>query len=173
MANRSRGYQSVTLAASSQFDLRPMPEAYERAQRLIVVDLSLRIIELNRDSYLPGVGLPDAALLLMILIKIFEAQMRGRPTTASALARALEMPRPTLYRRLRQLIAHGLVEKDGASYKPRLDALSKPEALRDFRRRVTVIQQAAQKLSELDKFNSAQIDPKIVSHQHLHRRGND
>ena len=51
---------------------------YLRAQRLIVVDLSLRIIELNRDSYLPGMNLPDAALLLMLAIKIFEAQMKGR-----------------------------------------------------------------------------------------------
>src|SRR5215469_11876179 len=100
-----------------------MPKPDLHAQRLIVVGLSLRIVELNRDSYLPGVCLPDAALLLMILIKIFDAQMRGRLTTASALARALEMPRPTLYRRLRQLITHGLVEKDGARYTARLDAL--------------------------------------------------
>ena len=128
-------------------------ENHLRAQRLIVVDLSLRIIELNRDSYLPGMNLPDAALLLMLAIKIFEAQMKGRPTTASALARALEIPRPTLYRRLRQLIAHDLVEKQGQSFVMRLAALSKPEAVQNFKRRVSIIQQAAQKLSELDKYH--------------------
>ena len=129
---------------------------YLRAQRLIVVDLSLRIIELNRDSYLPGMNLPDAAPLLMLAIKIFEAQMKGRPTTASALARALEMPRPTLYRRLRQLIEHDLVVKQGQNFVMRMDALSKPEAVEDFKRRVGIIQQAAQKLSELDKYHFPQ-----------------
>jgi DNA-binding transcriptional ArsR family regulator len=134
----------------------PQSKDYLRAQRIIVVDLSLRIIELNRDSYLPGMSLPDAALLLMLAIKVFEAQMKGRPTTASALARALEMPRPTLYRRLRQLIAHGLIEKQGQNFVMRLDALSKPGAVQQFRRRVKIIQQAAQKLSELDKYHAPQ-----------------
>jgi hypothetical protein len=134
----------------------PQDEDYLRAQRLIVVDLSLRFIELNRDSYLPGVNLPDAALLLMLAIKVFEAQMKGRPTTASALARALEMPRPTLYRRLHQLIEHGLVEKQGQNFVMRIDALSKPKAVQEFKRRVSIIQQAAQKLSELDKYRFPQ-----------------
>src|SRR5215475_10915714 len=129
---------------------------YLGAQRVVVVDLSLRIVELNRDSYLSGVNLPDAALLLMLAIKIFEAQMKGRPTTASVLARALEMPRPTLYRRLRQLIAHDLVEKQGQNYVMRMDALSKPKAVQEFKRRVGIIQQAAQKLSELDKYHFPQ-----------------
>jgi DNA-binding transcriptional ArsR family regulator len=134
----------------------PHSEDCLRAQRLIVVDLSLRFIELNRDSYLPGVNLPDAALLLMLAIKVFEAQMKGRPTTASALARALEMPRPTLYRRLRQLIEHGLIEKQGQNFLMRIDALSKPKAVQEFKRRVSIIQQAAQKLSELDKYRFPQ-----------------
>jgi hypothetical protein len=129
---------------------------YLREQRITVVDLSLRIIELNRDSYLPGMNLPDAALLLMLAIKIFETQMKGRPTTASVLARALEMPRPTLYRRLRQLIAHDLVEKQGQNFILRMDALSKPDAVQNFKRRVGIIQQAAQKLSELDKYHFPQ-----------------
>jgi len=66
------------------------------------------------------------------------------------------MPRPTLYRRLSQLIAHDLVEKQGQNFVMRIDALSKPKAVQEFKRRVSIIQQAAQKLSELDKYHLPQ-----------------
>jgi DNA-binding transcriptional ArsR family regulator len=120
------------------------------AQRVIVVNLSLRIIEMIRDSYLPGIGLPDSALLLMIAMRIFQRQKKGSRTTISALSRALEMSRPTLYRRLAQLIKRGLIVKRGQSYVICLDALNRPEAVRDFKRRVAVILEGAQKLSKLD-----------------------
>ena len=121
------------------------------AQRVIVVDLSLRILEMIRDSYLPGMAIPDSALLLMIAMKIFQRQKKGSRTTISALSRALDMSRPTLYRRLAQLIKHGLIVKQGQSYVISLDALNGPDAVRDFKRRVAVILQGAQKLSKLEQ----------------------
>ena len=120
------------------------------AQRVIVVNLSLRIIEMIRDSYLPGISLPDSALLLMIAMRIFQKQRKGSRTTISALSRALEMSRPTLYRRLAQLIKRGLIVKQGQSYVICLDTLNSPQAVRDFKRRVAVILEGAQKLSKLD-----------------------
>ena len=113
------------------------------AQRVIVVNLSLRIIEMIRDSYLPGISLPDSALLLMIAMRIFQKQRKGSRTTISALSRALEMSRPTLYRRLAQLIKRGLIVKQGQSYVICLDTLNSPEAVRDFKRRVAVILEGA------------------------------
>ncbi len=50
-------------------------------------------------------------------LRLIETLHEAQPLTVSDLARRLQLPRPTVYRLLRTLGAHGLLVQDGTSYR--------------------------------------------------------
>lgn len=76
----------------------------------------IRLMESLRDDYLPGMRTWDAFALLLIIRKIYEMHTAGRRATASALSRAVGMPRTTVLRKMSQLKKIGAVEKYGSHF---------------------------------------------------------
>jgi DNA-binding transcriptional ArsR family regulator len=74
-----------------------------------MADTVIRLMEGFRDDSLPGVRTWDAFVLLLIIRKIYEIHTAGREVTASALSRAVGMPRTTVLRKLAQLKEIGKV----------------------------------------------------------------
>ena len=128
----------------------PIAGAIFGPQRVMLVEMFFRSLELTREAYLPDVKFAEAFELIMIGGKVYDMQAKGRAATCSNLARAIEMPRATLHRKLLQLEKAGVVEKCGGRYVMSVECMNGPVPVRNFKRRVANIMQAAKKLSEMD-----------------------
>src|SRR5262249_42146512 len=128
----------------------PMAGTILGPQRVMLVEMFFRALELTREAYLPDVKFAEAFELIMIGGRVFEMRARGRGATCSNLARAIEMPRATLHRKLLQLEKAGVVEKCGGRYVMSVECMNGPVPVRNFKRRMANIMQTAQKLSEMD-----------------------
>jgi len=78
--------------------------------------LFLHLLRNMRNDYAPRLALPEFADLCPIVCQVLIGHVEGRAMTAADLARFLEMPRSTVMRRLRLLIALGILERHGAQY---------------------------------------------------------
>jgi MarR family len=79
-------------------------------ERHAPADLVIRLVQSYRDDYLPDQTRCAAFQLIFLLDTILRLDESGRPVTGSTLARATEIPRPTVQRRLAHLIKKGLLE---------------------------------------------------------------
>jgi len=86
----------------------------EGEARRIVAGLLTEIARTARDDF-PGLALPAAVVMAIIVGEIIAAEIAGRRISEARLARAVEMPRKTLARRVGYLVRVGLVtrERDG------------------------------------------------------------
>jgi len=139
----------------------PMPKSIARAMRLgmerhAMAETCIRLIEAIRDDYMPGVRTWDALALLIILRKMFDLHTTGRTASASALSRAVGMPRTTMLRKLAQLKKIGAVEQHGLRYAMSPTYLNSPTMLWGFGRRAALVRRTAKKLSNLDISVSSQ-----------------
>jgi DNA-binding transcriptional ArsR family regulator len=128
----------------------PMSGTVFGPQRVMLVEMFFRSLELTREAYLPNVKLAEAFELIVIGGKVYDMQARGRAATCSNLARAIQMPRAALHRKLLQLEKAGIVEKCGGRYVMSIECMNGPVPVRNFKRRVANIMQTAKKLSEMD-----------------------
>jgi DNA-binding transcriptional ArsR family regulator len=94
-------------------DPRPEPELRERAQ---IARLFLNLMRTSRNALAPGMTLYKWSGYVAIGSQVLIGQAQGRPLTASDIARHLEMPRPTVLRRLKTMTKLGIVERKGRLY---------------------------------------------------------
>jgi DNA-binding IclR family transcriptional regulator len=81
-----------------------------------MAEMGIRLMEGFRDDYLPGMRTWDAFALLLIIRKMYEMHTAERKATASALSRAVGMPRTTVLRKLSLRNKIGAVEKYGLHF---------------------------------------------------------
>jgi biotin operon repressor len=119
-------------------------------QRNAVVEAVVRLTESYRDDYLPGSTTLDAFAVVLICQKMLAMHAVGREVSASALSRAVGMPRTTVLRKLAQLKKIGAVEQRGRRYLMSSAFLNRPAALQGFKRRVAIVRKTTEELSNLD-----------------------
>jgi len=83
---------------------------YGRERALLGRSL-LNFMRIVRDAHAPDLTLGEVGDLLFAAIEVFVGHAFERPMVLSELSRNLEMPRDTVRRKLRRLIAIGLVER--------------------------------------------------------------
>ena len=93
---------------------RQFPMARER---LLVARTLIEITKgLQRTYANPGEPLGTTVELLFVGICVFIGHLENRPMSASMVARFLEIPRTTAFRRLDKLLKRGLVRRSGRLY---------------------------------------------------------
>jgi hypothetical protein len=86
------------------------------AIREAITDDLIEVFGLAADVYLPGLSFPAATGLLIILLVILQAELKGNPyARTSALARRLKMPANTLGRWLVPLRESGILHGGNGS----------------------------------------------------------
>jgi hypothetical protein len=115
---------------------------------MVMCRLYLDLVRSLDADYFPG--LHDSYSLKVVGIYVYVRTMMGVPTTSSATARWLDIPRGTVLRRLEELIKLGYVKRAGKAYVT-TDKVDLPDIERKVKRRINMIITSAKKLSEMDK----------------------
>lgn len=89
---------------------------------------------------------------LIVITGILIGQTENRPMSVTKLAEYVGIPRPTVYRKLRQLELRGIVtvEGDGHLATVRYDIIKSPERLKALFKMNKLVHDATIKLSKLD-----------------------
>jgi DNA-binding transcriptional ArsR family regulator len=88
-----------------------LPALRRSRERLAVVDTFLKLVAGLHDLYLPGVPHGSSTESVVIAAAIFKGLVEGRPFNLSKLAHYLSLPRTTVRRKLKPLIAGKVVER--------------------------------------------------------------
>jgi biotin operon repressor len=115
-------------------------------QRHAMADLGIRLMDGFRHDYMPTVKLWDALGMMLILHRMYELHRIGREASASALSRAIGMPRTTVQRKLAQLKKIGVIEQRGQRYLMAPEHLNHPMILHGFKRRVALVTSAQKRM---------------------------
>src|SRR5262245_30144966 len=91
----------------------------------------------------------DSSSLRAIGIYVFLRTVMCSPVHASAIARALKLPRMTVLRRLQEMVKHGYVERVGNAYRI-TDKVNVPDLEEKLQRRIAMIADTANRLAELN-----------------------
>jgi DNA-binding IclR family transcriptional regulator len=89
--------------------------------------------------------------LLIIVKTILNRQVKHRRTSLSALAKAIEISRTTLYRRLVRLTEMGVVEHHGHEFVLAPGLICTPDAIRSVERIAAEVEDSTKKLSNLER----------------------
>jgi len=81
--------------------------------RVIVAQLMADVLRFRHRDYYPELRFMETVEVSVILMTIFSAEYNGKPLSALALSKHLEMPRATLLRRLSFLEARGEIRREG------------------------------------------------------------
>lgn len=130
---------------------RPLRNLKRGQERAVVWRLFVRLTHLMAKRYFPGRSYGDTAQLRSVLVHVLLPTIEGtKAPTVSDLARVLEISRPTVARRLQELISIGYVERVGDRYvaTERCD-LGGEELQRYVNRLVREVELAAKTLSAL------------------------
>jgi CRP-like cAMP-binding protein len=92
---------------------------------------------------------PHLMSILLVMV-LFIGQHEKRPFTAAKLAQYVRIPRPTVTRRLEQMVADGIIERRGTHYYVRDDYLDGPEAVGVVRELAQIIISACNQLPKMD-----------------------
>lgn len=112
----------------------------------LVVDYSRILLRTIAPMRRNAEGLADSVLISAVYI----GQQEGRPMTAHKLAQFCSIPRPTVVRKLRELVAIGLLEmSDGAARIPAATLASR-ELEKNTAELAKLVHRAARELSKLD-----------------------
>lgn len=96
-------------------DDQPMPLPYGR-ERAQIARLFLNLTRTSRNAIAPEMTLYEWGEYVAIGCQVLIGHAQNRPLTASQIARFLEMPRPTVLRRLKILLELGIVARIGTRY---------------------------------------------------------
>lgn len=127
-----------------------MPIIHAR-ERLVIAQLVIAISRAFARSYYPGTGLARSIELQLVAMAVFIGHAEDRPMSASAVARFVELPRPTVLRRLQALIKARYVVRKGRYYCMNVDAINGAIPAAITRENIRRIIAAAKELSNLDE----------------------
>jgi IclR helix-turn-helix domain len=130
-------------------EAKPPPRIALARERMLMTRLYLGLIRSISDDYGAAFAAhSDSASLRAIGIYVFFRTLMCAPAPASAVARALKLPRPTVLRRLHELVKQGYVERVGNAYRV-TDKVNIPDLDERLRRRIAMITETAKRLAEL------------------------
>jgi len=124
--------------------MQQLDQIPNRQERLILAELALNLMKIFRDG-LRKAGAPRESLY--ITPAIYVASFSGRGITLSQISKLTSVPRATAERRLKTLIARGLVRRDGRYYWINDDKLINPPA--NISRATLIVRQAALELQKI------------------------
>jgi len=130
-------------------EVKPPPRIAMARERMLMSRLYLGLIRGISDDYgAEFAANSDSASFRAIGIYVFFRTMMCAPAPASAIAHALKLPRPTVLRRLQELVKHGYVERVGNAYRV-TDKVNIPDLEAKLQRRAAMIMETARRLAEL------------------------
>ena len=130
-------------------EVKPPPRIALARERMLMTRLYLGLIRGISDDYGAEFAADsDSATLRAVGIYVFFRTLMCAPASASAIAHGLKLPRPTVLRRLQELVKHGYVERVGNAYRV-TDKVNIPDLDERLRRRIAMITETAKRLAEL------------------------
>jgi hypothetical protein len=139
-------------------DVKPPRRIALARERMLMSRLYLGLIRSITDDYgAPFAAHSDSASLRAIGIYVFLRTLTCSPPQASAIAHALKLPRPTVLRRLQELVKHGYVERVGNAYRV-TDKVNIPDLELRLQRRIDMIMETARRLAEVHTSQAARAD---------------
>jgi hypothetical protein len=134
-------------------EVKPPPRIELARERLLMCRLYLGLIRSISDDYgAEFAGHRDSASFRAIGIYVFLRTLMCSPVHASAVARAVKLPRVTVLRCLQEMVKHGYVEHIGNAYRV-TDKVNIPDLQQKLQRRIAMITETAQKLAELNSIH--------------------
>jgi DNA-binding MarR family transcriptional regulator len=131
-------------------DIKP-PQRIELArERMLLSRLYLGLIQTMNDDYGAEFAKQnDSATYRTIGIYLFLRTVMCSPARASTIAQVLKIPRPTVLRRLNDMVKLGYVEHVGNAYRM-TDKVNIPDLRQKLQQRIEMILATARELSKLD-----------------------
>jgi DNA-binding MarR family transcriptional regulator len=130
-------------------DVRPPPRIAQARERLLLCRLYVGLIRSLNDDYGADFAVnSDSCTLRAIGIYVFLHTLMCSPVRASAIARALKLPRTTVNHRLQDMMKQGYVERVGNAYRM-TDKVNIPDLQDRLQRRIDMIVDTARELSKL------------------------
>lgn len=126
-----------------------MPPIRYAKERLVITRLVNALLRSRAKYYYPDLGLSESYEMQLIANAVYVGQIGGRPTGVSEIARQLDMGRPTVRRRLVELVRRGLVEKKGRYYCVISTVLNEPSNIAVLKANVRRVKAAANELVNL------------------------
>jgi DNA-binding MarR family transcriptional regulator len=118
-------------------------------ERMLICRLYVGLLQTITDDYDADFAAhSDSVAYRTIGIYVFLRTTMCAPARASQIAHALRLPRPTVLRRLQELVKQGYVERVGNAYRV-TDKVNIPDLQNKLRRRIDMITETAAKLSSL------------------------
>jgi predicted transcriptional regulator len=118
-------------------------------ERMLICRLYLGLLQTITDDYgTEFAAQSDSLTLRTIGIYVFLRTVMCSPVRVSQIAHALKLPRPTVLRRLQDLVKDGYVERVGNAYRV-TDKVNIPDLQNRLQRRIDMVTDTAKKLSEL------------------------
>ena len=118
-------------------------------ERMLISRLYVGLLQSITDDYgAEFVAQSDSLTYRTIGIYVFLRTVTCSPVRASQIAHALKLPRSTVLRRLQELVKDRYVERVGNAYRV-TDKVNIPDLRNKLQRRIDVIIETAQRLSEL------------------------
>ena len=126
-----------------------MPTRIKLKQERLLIDRMLIRILTHEQPVVNDVEIGVVDVLLCCAVAV--GQLEGRPMKVGKLAQYLGMPRPTVFRKVKELEKAGAftVEDDGVVTTP-LSVMNCPRRLECIRRAVAEVKRTACELSKLD-----------------------
>jgi predicted transcriptional regulator len=133
-------------------------------ERMLICRLYLGLLQTITDDYgTEFAAQSDSLTLRTIGIYVFLRTVMCSPVRVSQIAHALKLPRPTVLRRLQDLVKDGYVERVGNAYRV-TDKVNIPDLQNRLKRRIDMVTDTAKKLSELGPSDHAySTSPPIAS----------
>ncbi len=130
-------------------EVKPPPRIALARERMLMSRLYLGLIRSITDDYgAEFAAHSDSASFRAIGVYVFLRTLMCLPAHPSAIAHFLKLPRPTVLRRLQELVKHGYVERVGNAYRV-TDKVNIPDLEERLQRRVAMIMETARRLAEL------------------------
>jgi DNA-binding MarR family transcriptional regulator len=144
---------STWAAQGSDFVLiaegKPPPRIEFARERMLICRLYLGLLRTITDDYgAEFAAHSDSLTYRTIGIYVFLRTVTCSPVRASQIAHALKLPRVAVLRRLQELVKHGYVERVGNAYRV-TDKVNIPDLQNKLQRRIGMVVETAQRLSEL------------------------
>jgi DNA-binding MarR family transcriptional regulator len=119
-------------------------------ERMLVSRLYVGLLQTITDDYGADFAAhSDSVAYRTIGIYVFLRTVMCSPARASQISHALRLPRAAVLRRLQDLVKDGFVERVGNAYRV-TDKVNIPDLQDKLRRRIHMITETAQKLSEAE-----------------------
>ena len=128
--------------------------------RHTISKMVLDLWRVSHELYFPNTQMSDKFDSGLILMAVLIGHAEGKPFNASKLSAYIDMPRPTLMRRLASLEKDGFVVRSNNHYLvgPHPSPTARAERnYRSLRSAISIIQNAAERLSKLDTTDGCRV----------------